>query len=48
MLCFDDTEKKSIFSTDAAFSTIRTKIQLFHHVAQYYKGNYDYQGKAKN
>ena len=34
MLCFDDIEKKSIFSTDAAFSTIRTEIQLFHHVAQ--------------
>ena len=42
MLCFDDAEKKSIFSTDAAFSTIRTEIQLFHHVAQYCKGIYDY------
>ena len=26
MLCFDDVEKKSIFSTDAAFSTITTEI----------------------
>ena len=43
MLCFDDIDKKSIFSTDAAFSTIRTEIQLFHHVAQYCKGIYDYQ-----
>ena len=43
MLCFDDIEKKSIFSTDAAFSTIRTEIQLFHHVAQYCKSIYDYQ-----
>ena len=43
MLCFDDAEKNSIFSTDAAFSTIRTEIQLFHHVAQYCKGIYDYQ-----
>ena len=42
MLCFDDVEKKSIFSTDAAFSTITTEIQLFHHVAQYCKGIYDY------
>ena len=43
MLCFDDIDKKSIFSTDAAFSTIRTEIQLFHHVAQYCKSIYDYQ-----
>ena len=43
MLCFDDAEKMSIFSTDAAFTTIRTEIQLFHHVAQYCKGIYDYQ-----
>ena len=42
ILCFDDVDKKSIFSTDAAFSTIRTEIQLFHHVAQYCKGIYDY------
>ena len=43
MLCFDDVEKNSIFSTDAAFSTITTEIQLFHHVAQYCKSIYDYQ-----
>ena len=45
ILCFDDAEKMSIFSTDAAFSTIRTEIQLFHHVAQYCKGIriYNYQ-----
>ena len=42
MLCFDDAEKKSIFSTDTAFSTIKTEIQLFHHVARYCKGIYDY------
>ena len=42
MLCFDDVEKKSVFSTDAAFITIRTEIQLFHHVAQYCKGIYNY------
>ena len=43
MLCFDDAEKKSVFSTNAAFSTIRTEIQLFHHVAKYCKGSYDYE-----
>ena len=43
ILCFDDVDKKSVFSTDAAFSTIKTEIQLFHHVAQYCKGIYDYQ-----
>ena len=43
MLCFDDAENNSIFSTDTAFSTITTEIQLFHHVAQYCKGIYDYQ-----
>ena len=43
MLSFDDTEKRSVFSTDSAFSTIRTETQLFHHVAQYCKGIYDYQ-----
>ena len=43
MLCFDDIDNNSIFSTDAAFSTIRTEIQLFHHVAQYCKSIYDYQ-----
>ena len=43
ILCFHDVDKKSVFSTDAAFSTIKTEIQLFHHVAQYCKGIYDYQ-----
>ena len=42
ILCFDDVDKKSIFSTDAAFTTIKTEIQLFHHVARYCKGIYDY------
>ena len=42
ILCFHDVDNKSIFSTDAAFSTIRTEIKLFHHVAQYCKGIYDY------
>ena len=42
ILCFDDVDKKSVFSTDAAFSTIRTEIQLFHHVAQYCRGIYNY------
>ena len=37
ILSFDATDEKSIFSTDAAFSTIRTEIQLFHHVSQYCK-----------
>ena len=43
MLCFDDIENKSIFSTDTAFNTITTEVQLFHHVAQYCKSIYDYQ-----
>ena len=43
ILSFDDADKKSVFSTDSAFTTIRTKIQLFHHVSQYCKGIYDYQ-----
>ena len=42
ILSFDDVDKKSVFSTDAAFSTIRTEIQLFHHVSQYCKSIYDY------
>ena len=42
-LSFDDIENKSIFSTDTAFSTIRTEIQLFHHVSKYCKSIYDYQ-----
>ena len=43
MLSFDDIENKSIFSTDTAFSAIRTEIQLFHHVSKYCKSIYDYQ-----
>jgi len=42
VLSFDDVDKTSIFSTDAAFSTIKTEIQLFHHVSHYCKGIYDY------
>ena len=41
-LCFDDVNKCTVFSTDAAFSTIKTENQLFHHVAQYCKGIYNY------
>ena len=43
ILRFDDIEKKSIFSTDDIFSTIRTEIQLFQHVGRYCKDIYDYQ-----
>ena len=42
-LCFDNVEKKSIFSTDTTFSTIRTENQLFRHVSQYCNSIYDYQ-----
>ena len=42
ILSFNDVDNKSVFSTDAAFSTIQTKSQLFHHVSQYCKGIYDY------
>ena len=41
-LSFDDADKNSVFSTDAAFSKIRTENQLFHHVSQYCKSIYDY------
>ena len=41
-LCFNDVDKTSVFSTDAAFNIINTEIQLFQHVAQYCKGIYDY------
>ena len=41
-LSFDDADKNSVFSTDAAFSRIRTENQLFHHVSQYCKSIYDY------
>ena len=42
ILSFDDVNNKSVFSTDTAFSTIRTENQLFHHVSKYCKGIYDY------
>ena len=42
ILSFDDVDKNSVFSTDVAFSTIRTEIQLFHHVSHYCKSIYDY------
>jgi len=42
VLNFNDVDKTSVFSTEAAFSTIRTEIQLFHHVGRYCKGIYDY------
>ena len=42
ILCFDDVEKKSIFSTDSAFKTIKTDDELFHRVGQYCKSIYDY------
>jgi len=42
VLNFNDVDKTSVFSTEAAFSTIRTEIQLFHHVGHYCKGIYDY------
>ena len=42
ILCFDDVDKTSVFSTDSVFSTIRTEVHLFHHVAQYCKSIYNY------
>ena len=42
ILCFDDVDKTSVFSTDSVFSTIRTEVQLFHQVAQYCKSIYNY------
>ena len=42
ILCFDDVDKTSVFSNDSVFSTIKTEIQLFRHVAHYCKGIYDY------
>ena len=42
VLSFDAVDDNSVFSSDAAFSTIRTEIQLFHHVSKYCKGIYDY------
>ena len=43
ILCFDDVDKSTIFSTDTAFNIITTEDKLFHHVAQYCKSIYDYQ-----
>ena len=42
VLCFDDVDKTSVFSTDAAFSTTRTVPQLFRHIAKYCRSIYDY------
>ena len=42
ILRFDDIEKKSVFSTDDAFSMIKTEMQLFQHVGHYCKGICDY------
>ena len=42
ILSFDDVDKQTVFSTDAAFSTIQTENQLFHHVSKYCKSIYDY------
>ena len=33
ILSFDDVHNTSVFSTDAAFATIRTENQLFHHIS---------------
>ena len=43
LLRFNDVDKKSVFSTDEVFTTIRTEMQLFQHVARYCKSIYDYQ-----
>ena len=43
ILSFNDVDKKSVFSTDLVFSTIKTEIQLFHQVSKYCKSIYDYQ-----
>ena len=42
-LCFNEVDKTSVFSTDTAFSTIRTETELLHHVAKCCKSIYDYQ-----
>ena len=42
ILCFDDVDKTSVFSTDSVFNTIKTEVQLFHCVVQYCKSIYDY------
>ena len=38
-----DEGKNTVFTTDDAFSTIKTEIQLFEHVGNYCKSIYDYQ-----
>lgn len=43
ILRFDDAEKITIFSTDEAFSKIKTRIELLQHVGLYCKGFYDYE-----
>ena len=43
ILSFNDVDNKSVFSTDAAFTIIRTVNQLFHYVSLYCKSIYDYQ-----
>ena len=43
VLCFNDIDNKSVFSTDAAFSTIRTETQLFYQVGRYCRSIYDFQ-----
>ena len=42
ILSFNDVDNKTVFSTDATFSTIKTENQLFHHVSKYCKSIYDY------
>ena len=42
VLCFDDVGNKKVFSTDAAFETIRTETQLFHQVGRYCNSIYDF------
>ena len=42
ILSFHDVDKKTVFSTDVVFSTIRTENQLFYHVSKYCKSIYDY------
>ena len=42
IICFDDINKKSVFSTDSEFSRVKSENKLFYHVARYCKGIYDY------
>ena len=43
ILCSNDVDKSTVFSTDTAFNTITTENRLFHHVGQYCKSFYDYE-----